>query len=118
MRRGHRRANTTATRVPIDCDPLPVYGEGRVCAYRGCITRLRRTHPGDFCSLHEPEAPLMPPAYQEVFDLLADGEYHARMEGLSDDAWNGRIKFVREYVEGSYVITYTKGKGYILTEVR
>jgi hypothetical protein len=39
------------------CDPLPGapkrYAPGRVCAYPGCTTILRRTNGGVFCSIHD-----------------------------------------------------------------
>jgi hypothetical protein len=39
------------------CDPLPGapkrHAAGRVCAYPGCTTILRRTNGGVFCSIHD-----------------------------------------------------------------
>jgi len=33
-------------------EPVRTYGAGRVCAARGCLTRLSRYNPSEFCTVH------------------------------------------------------------------
>ena len=33
-------------------EPVRTYGDGRVCAARGCVTLLSRYNPSEFCAVH------------------------------------------------------------------